>query len=418
MDDSLLNRLRSLGVQIGNTPPATGTIRKPEVLFPIEKVISGQFYPTIFGEVFVSEKQYPPDYKHGIVEFSTKIDLSTLISWSRIPLDFTTPIEDFVFLDTETSGLAGGTGTFVFLVGLGYWKNDHYHLLQLFLREPDEESAFLTALEEYLTPFKVLVTYNGKSFDAPLLNNRFVMNGFQSPVKKKYHIDLLSLTRRIWRNRLDDRSLGNLEHEILNLTRSTDEIPGWMVPQIYFEYLQTSNASPLQGVFYHNQIDILSLSALFAHLARLLRNPLGAENPQSLDLIAIARLYEELGDYNRAVQLYEAGLEIGLPTHFFIQTLYRFANLHRHNGKLSESLELWLKAAEYNEVDACIEIAKFYEHQQKVYSQAIEWTELGLRNLEQSPMPRYLKKQRRVELEHRRQRLLQKQNRWRNQETS
>lgn len=413
-----MNRLKSLGMQLGNTPVSRVLTRKSEVLLPIEKVISGQYHPTIFGDVFISEKQYPADYKHGIIEFSTKIDLSTLISWSRIPLDSATPIEEFVFLDTETSGLTGGMGTLVFLVGLGYWKKDHYHLSQLFLREPDEESAFLTALEEYLTPFKVLVTYNGKSFDAPLLNNRFVMNGFQSPIKKKYHIDLLSLTRRIWRNRLDDRSLGNLEHEILSLTRSADEIPGWMIPQIYFEYLQTLNASPLQGVFYHNQIDILSLSALFVHLAQLLKNPLIAENPQSLDLIAIARLYEELSDYTRAVQLYEASLDIGLPTHFFIQTLYRFANLHRRNGKLSEALELWLKAAEYDEVDACIEIAKFYEHKQKGYSQAIKWTELGLRNLEQSPMPRYLKKKRRVELEHRKQRLIQKQNRWKGQETS
>lgn len=418
MDDSLLNRLKSLGMQLGNTPVSRVPTQKSEVLLPIEKVIFGQYHPTIFGDVFISEKQYPADYKHGIIEFSTKIDLSTLISWSRIPLDSATPIEEFVFLDTETSGLTGGMGTLVFLVGLGYWKKDHYHLSQLFLREPDEESAFLTALEEYLTPFKVLVTYNGKSFDAPLLNNRFVMNGFQSPIKKKYHIDLLSLTRRIWRNRLDDRSLGNLEHEILSLTRSADEIPGWMIPQIYFEYLQTLNASPLQGVFYHNQIDILSLSALFVHLAQLLKNPLIAEKPQSLDLIAIARLYEELSDYTRAVQLYEASLDIGLPTHFFIQTLYRFANLHRRNGKLSEALELWLKAAEYDEVDACIEIAKFYEHKQKGYSQAIEWTELGLRNLEQSPMPRYLKKKRRVELEHRKQRLIQKQNRWKGQETS
>lgn len=418
MDDSLLNRLKSLGMQLGNAPVTHVSTRKPEALVPIEKVISGQHHPTIFGDVFISEKQYPSDYKHGIIEFTTRIDLSPLLSWSRISLEYNPPLEEFVFLDTETSGLAGGTGTFVFLVGLGYWKNDQYHLVQLFLREPDEEPAFLTALEEHLTPFKVLVTYNGKSFDAPLLNNRFVLNGFQSPVKKKHHIDLLSLTRRIWRNRLDDRSLSNLEHEILNLTRSADEIPGWMVPQIYFEYLQTLNASPLQGVFYHNQIDILSLSALFVHLTQLLENPLAAENPQSLDLIAIARLYEELGDYARAFQLYEASLEIGLPTHFFIQTLYRFANLHRRTGQPKEALNLWLKAAEYNEVDACIEIAKFYEHQQKAYSQAIEWTELGLSYLEPSPMPRYIKKQRRMELEHRRQRLIQKQNRLRNQESS
>jgi len=415
MDESLLSRLRSLGVQLGNTPFSNNSTPKLERLISIEKVIEGKNYPTIFGDIFISEKQYPPNYNHGIVNFSSSVDLSSLIAWSRIPFESITSIDEFVFLDTETSGLAGGTGTFIFLVGLGYWKNGQYFLNQIFLREPDEEPAFLTALEEFLTPFKILVTYNGKSFDAPLLNNRFILNGFRSPVRNLHHIDLLSLTRRIWRNRLDDRSLGNLEHEILNLGRAEEEIPGWMVPQIYFEYLQTQNATPLRGVFYHNEIDILSLSALFLHLANLLRNPLGSPNPQSLDLIAIARLYEELGDYTAAVQLYEASLEIGLPTHFFIQTLYRFANLHRRTGKIEAALALWMKASEFNEVDACIEIAKFYEHQQKAYKQAIEWTDLALTYLDQSPLPRYLKNQRRLELEHRQQRLHQKHNRSTNQ---
>jgi uncharacterized protein YprB with RNaseH-like and TPR domain len=416
MDDSLLNRLRSLGVQLGSsTSLSSNQPPKTEGMISVEKVIDGQYHQTIFGEVFVSEKDFPIDYKHGIVDFSLLPDLSSLIAWSRISVESATPIEKFVFLDTETSGLAGGTGTFVFLVGLGYWQHDRYHLTQLFLRSPEEEPAFLTALEEFLTSFKILVTYNGKSFDAPLLNNRFVLNGFHSPVKKLHHIDLLSLTRRIWRNRLDDRSLGNLEHEIINLKRSVEEIPGWMVPQIYFEYLQTQNATPLRGVFYHNEVDILSLSALFLHLAELLRNPLEVENPQSLDLIAIARLYEELGDYSRALRLYEASLEIGLPTHFFIQTLYRFANLHRRTGKMEEAITLWLKAAEYNEIDACIEIAKFYEHQQKSFEKALEWTELALSFLDQAPLPRYLKKQKRMELEHRKNRLKQKQIRVKNQ---
>ncbi|MFN7035881.1 MAG: ribonuclease H-like domain-containing protein [Bellilinea sp.] len=416
MDDSLLNRLRSLGIQVGNAPLSTNPPPRVERLISIEKVVNGINYPTIFGDIFISEKQYPVDYNHGIIDFSSPPVLSSLIAWSRIPIESETSIEEFVFLDTETSGLSGGTGTFVFLIGLGYWKNDHFLLTQIFLRDPSEEPAFLTALEEFLTPFKILVTYNGKSFDAPLLNNRFILNGFQSPVKRLHHIDLLSLTRRVWRNRLDDRSLANLEREILNLARAEEEIPGWMVPQIYFEYLQTQNPAPLRGVFYHNEVDILSLSALFLHLANLLRDPLGSNNPQSLDLIAIARLYEELGDYTSAIQLYEASLEIGLPAHFFIQTLYRFANLHRRTGKIEASLNLWLKAAEFYEVDACIQIAKFYEHQQKSFQQAIEWTELALTYLDQSPLPRYLKKQRRIELEHRKQRLFQKQNRSKNQD--
>ncbi len=416
MDDSLINRLRSLGVQLGSLPFSTSSTPKIESLIPVENVIDGKNYTTLFGDIFVCEKKYPLNFNHGIVNFSSPSDLSTLIAWSRIPVKSDTSLEEIVFLDTETSGLAGGTGTFIFLVGLGYWKHEYYYLSQIFLRDPSEEAAFLTALEEFLTPFKILVTYNGKSFDAPLLNNRFILNGFQSPIKNLHHIDLLSLTRRVWRNRLDDRSLSNLEREILELARAEEEIPGWMVPQIYFEYLQTRNATPLKGVFYHNEVDILSLSALFLHLSHLLKNPLGSNNPQSLDLIAIAHLYEELGDYAKAIQLYEASLEIGLPTHFFIQTLYRFANLYRRTGKIESALTLWLKAAELYEVDACVEIAKFYEHQQKSFQRAIEWTELALGYLDQLPLPRYVKKQKRHELEHRKQRLHQKQNRSRNKE--
>lgn len=408
MDESFLNRLRMLGVQIGTDSTTTHASPKIDSGIPIEKIIPGKSYSTIFGDAFVFEKQYSPDYRHGMIDFNGRFDLTTLLAWSRLPVDPPIQIDEIVFLDTETSGLAGGSGTLVFLVGLGYWKQGNYHITQVFLRHPAEEDAFLTALDELITPFRIMVTYNGKSFDAPLLNNRYILNGFNNPLKEKHHIDLLSLTRRIWRNRLNDRSLGNLEQEILGFHRSAEEIPGWMVPQMYFEYLQTQNADPMKGVFYHNEVDIVSLSALFVHLANLLQNPLEANERQSLDWIAIARLYEELKDYDRAVQLYEASLKIGLPTHFFIQTLYRFASLYRRTGEYDKALVLWMKAVEFNEVEACVEIAKYYEHHQKSHYQALEWTETALKFLNTLPLPRYIKKQKIKELEHRRNRLLQK----------
>ncbi|MEW6651626.1 MAG: ribonuclease H-like domain-containing protein, partial [Chloroflexota bacterium] len=279
MDESLFNRLKSLGVQLGasqSTPPS----KKDATAIPIENVVPGKEYPTIFGGTYLVENCYPASYSHGNIAMNNPVDLTALLNWSRLSDSGLNLREKFLFLDTETSGLIGGAGTIVFMVGLGYWQGDEYRLTQLFLRDPEEEPSFLTALEEIITAFPVLVTYNGKSFDAPLLNNRFILNGFKSPLREKHHIDLLSLTRRVWRNRLESRSLGNLEQEILTVSRGQEEIPGWMVPELYFQYLQTRNASPLSGVFYHNQMDILSLSALFLHLADLLMDPLRSEHPQ------------------------------------------------------------------------------------------------------------------------------------------
>lgn len=407
MDESLFNRLKSLGVQLGTTQ--TKPLPKEDDWgIPIEKVLSGREHTNIFGSTFLVENRYPANYQHGNVVLGTPTDLSALLAWSRLSERTLLSREKFLFLDTETSGLVGGAGTIVFMVGLGFWQGEEYRLIQLFLRNPAEEAAFLTTLEELLTPFPILVTYNGKSFDAPLLNNRFVLNGFQSPLHDKHHIDLLSLTRRVWRDRLVSRSLGNLEQEILHLPRGQEEIPGWMVPELYFQYLQTRNASPLYGVFYHNQMDILSLSAVFLHLAELLRDPLNSENPQSLDTAAIARLSEELGEFDKAITLYEASLKMGLPRAFFVKTLYRFADLYRKAGRMEDALRLWKKAAEFDEIDACIEIAKHAEHREKHLDEALQWSSLALSRLETSILPKYVKKQKQAEIAHRIERLKSK----------
>lgn len=407
MDESLFNRLKSLGVQLGSSQPKPPA-KAHDWEIPIEKVLPGREHSTIFGSTFLLENRYSARYRHGNVVMGNPVDLSALLAWARLPGGEWLSRDKFLFLDTETSGLSGGAGTIVFMVGLGFWQGGDYQLTQLFLRDPAEEAAFLTTLEEMLTAFPVLVTYNGKSFDAPLLNNRFILNGFQSPLREKQHIDLLTLTRRVWRDRLESRSLGNLEQEILNLPRGQEEIPGWMAPELYFQYLQTRNASPLSGVFYHNQMDILSLSAIFLHLADLLLDPLRSENRHSLDTAAIARLNEELGDYDKAIALYEASLQMGLPRDSFVQTLYRFAELHRKAGRWEDALRLWRKAADYDEIDACIEIAKHAEHREKNFEEAVQWANRALSRLEVYVAPKYIKKKKRAEIVHRIDRLLSK----------
>jgi uncharacterized protein len=374
--ESFSDKLKSLGVHLGtdHLQPSSNPIKSG---YPIEDVLKGEEEFTQLGSAFVVKNDYPLDYSHGLCRLSDTPDLRMIAQWgktSRLPQ--INP-QNILFLDTETSGLAGGTGTFAFLIGLGYQIADGFRLVQLFLREPGQEPALLAALARIIEPFEAVVTFNGKSFDIPLLKTRHILNGIPSPFSEIDHLDMLPLARRIWRNRLPSRALGDLETAILDVARAQEEVPGWLVPQIYFDYLRSGDARPLAGVFYHNSMDILSLAGLFNYVANLLNDPL--ENDiDSLDMVAIARLYEELGYFESAVTYYEHSLSQGMPEPFFIQTLQRFALLYRRRGEWDAAVRLWEKAVEHEQVSACIELAKYYEHQKKDNSEAIRWTKSGL----------------------------------------
>lgn len=377
--DNLSEKLKALGVRLGTshipTPP-------PSPINPVENaleaVLHGNDMPTPYGNTFVVEQIFPPEHRQGDVCVSIEVELATLKRWAHLSEMVDCNSDDFLFLDTETSGLAGGAGTFAFLIGLGFQRADGFHLVQLFMRDPDQEEALLAGLAHFMDGFKAIVTFNGKSFDVPLLNTRHTLNGFSSPFPHLDHVDLLPLARRLWRNRLPNRSLGNLEIEILHLGRTGEEVPGWMVPEIYQDYLSSGNPAPLEGVFYHNAMDIVSLAALFKYTARLLNNPFDSEEIDALDLMALAQLRENLQDWDQAIILYERSLDQGLPRQAYLQTLMRFASLYRHQGDLDKAIELWEKAAKEKHLDACVELAKIYEHHLKDVAAALTWCEFAL----------------------------------------
>jgi uncharacterized protein len=380
--DELINKLKSMGVHVG-----TGNLKaqpKPRhSAYGIETVVQGADHETVYGMTFITREEFPADYQHGQVPLCASCDMDVLAAYSGTPRITQPGGCNVAFLDTETSGLMGGTGTYAFLIGVGYRTVTGFELVQFFMRDPGQEPALLAALDQWLARFNAIVTFNGKTFDLPLLTTRYTMNGFTAPFPSFEHVDLLNVARKLWRDRLPSRALGELEKEIVRFYRTNDDIPGWMIPEIYFEYLRSGDARPLAGVIYHNARDILSLATLYGHIAGMLKDPLGEAVNYGLDLAAIARLYEGLGWIEQAAQLYERSLEMGdLPEDFFFKTMERYALLHRRQGDWEKASLIWKKAADKGQVFACVELAKYYEHRERNYMEALQWARKALENLE------------------------------------
>jgi uncharacterized protein len=402
---NLTERLKSLGVKIGTHDLPTP---QPGRSFPVEEVVAGKFIQKGDSMTYLIEEHFPDDYLHGEIGLRITTSPRMIAEWAGNPEIAEQDPESLVFLDTETSGLAGGTGTFAFLVGVGRYTSDGFHLAQFFMRDPLEEPALLLALEEFIAPGSTIVSFNGKAFDIPLLATRYILQGWKSPFKSMAHVDLLHLSRRLWRDRLPSRTLANLEVQILRASRTDEEIPGWMIPQLYFDYLREGDARPLKRVFYHNSMDVVSLAALLNHTSLFLEQPFDRHAGEYIDLAAVARLLEDLGHADQACGLYEACLQASLPDNVYLDTLYRLALLHKHHRDYRSAIPLWEQAASRKQLFAFEELAKYYEHVAQELQTALKWTQDALEQIESaSPVDTDMAALR-YEFQHRLQRLERK----------
>lgn len=402
----LSDKLKSLGVRIGarDLPPP-----RPHDPYRIERVVPGCFQETRYGGVYLVEQRYPLEHRHGCATLQVTSPLGVIAEWAREPRLAEAELDSFAFLDTETTGLAGGTGTFAFMVGVGRYDGQEFYLAQFFMRDPIEEPALLAALTEFLQPCQALVTFNGKGFDVPLLNARYITNGEPTPLASLAHLDLLPLARRLWRPRLPSRALGYLEEHILGLIRAEEDVPGWVIPSLYFGYLRSGDARSMESVFYHNAMDVLSLAALLSHVADLLDDPLGDAVVHGLDLVAMGRMFENLGRLEEAAQLYERGLAHPLPEEMYWKVVRWLSFVQKRRDNLSAAIELWRKAAHNGgQIYAHVELAKFYEHRQRDYSEAARWTQAAIALVSAPDFPRHERKRWLDDLKHRLARLHRK----------
>jgi uncharacterized protein YprB with RNaseH-like and TPR domain len=379
MDPQYKKKLESLGFHFGIQSRIESPMNRAECR-TIED-LPGVKSENSLGEFFYQELSYPEDYNHGIVTFQ---DLTQKTSRVNLPDNHTKiNLRDCIFLDTETTGLAQSGGTFAFMIGVGFFNEAQFHLRQYFLVEPSQEDAMLLDLLNLLEQFSTIVSYNGISFDVPIIKSRIRYHRLPSDIHRKDHIDLLKYARMLFRFQFNDRSLKNMEFNVLKFYRSEEEIPGYLAPVIYKEYLENKEIEKIEGVFYHNAMDIISLAAFISIV-----NEISSQNKEYYDKyetlnFSIAKQYEKNKIFEKALETYEiTAKQTNLSDNIKINCYLSLARIYKKQNQVDLAINNWYKAAKYNNLEAHIELAKVYEHNLRNYTLAIEFCQKALSILE------------------------------------
>ena len=405
----IAQKLRRLGVVKGTRELASPSppLKPPR---PDETLPPGQEVETANGVCFYIEERYPLDHQHGhsplagLLTHDARAAAHMATPSPSEPLDLSRAL----FIDTETTGLGQGAGVLAFLIGAGHFSGDAFVLRQYFLRDPSEELAALTHMSDWSEGFSGLVSFNGQGFDVPVLQNRFTLARLRPRILKAPHLDLLAPSRRVWRGRFESCALKVLEHHVLGVQRRQDDVMSWLIPDLYRQYLRGGDNGEMRQVLYHNAVDILSLVVLAERLCRLFADPLRPDmDPQ--ERAALARWFEALDLSERAEATYRAALEGWLPLDAQHVCLQHLAALLKRQDRRAEAVPQWMQWALEDEsnVEAHIELAKFYEWHELELEKALTWTQRGLNVV--ATWPKGLRRSdAEAELTHRRARLEQK----------
>lgn len=287
-----------------------------------------------------------------------------------------------VFIDLETTGLAGGTGTVPFLVGLGFFENDTLKIVQYFLNDLAAEALMLEDLRQLLEEkkFTSVVSYNGKGFDLPLLETRFILNRMRLALSSLPHLDFLFSARHLWKHRYESCRLYELALNHLGVDRAED-IPSEEIPWRYFQYLRNGDFSLVEPIFYHNQEDLMSLYGVVVAGALLVSRTLEQEelDIEATELLGVGKILERAGQVERSVVYFEKALDKNLPEPVSARVRKNLAQYFKRQKKWEKSIELWQHLLENSEDLECFrELAIYYEHHKKDPEQALKYALDGL----------------------------------------
>ena len=335
------------------------------------KCIQANTVDTPVGKCVLREKRFDLDFLHGQYQINSFLNISQnilkLVSKQSDLVNYD-PFK-VLFIDTETTGLAGGTGTFTFIIGVGFFTDDEFMIQQFFLNDFNAESAQLFKLAEILKSKSTLVSFNGKTYDIPLLKSRFILNRIDINWDRFNHIDLLHACRRLWGKNIGSCTLQNVEKHILKLQREGD-IPGSQIPQLYFNYLLDKNITPLIKVFKHNAIDILSLVSIAQSASELFQNPLKS-CPDDTDFNSVLRTFLSLKQYKSALDYIETlSPDIKNQTNILKTQALLYKKLKDWENALGCYKQI-IRRDKETAVSAYVEIAKIYEHRLRQYEAAL-----------------------------------------------
>jgi hypothetical protein len=334
--------------------------------------------------VTVVENSYTLETSYGQVPLALGLNVpgKVLAFLSRDPEFESLGLDSALFLDLETTGLAGGTGTVPFLVGMGYYREDRFRVTQYFLADLADEERFIREVGAFIKDmgFRSLVTYNGKAFDLPLLETRFALSRAPFPAGGLPHLDFLYSARVLWRQRYESCRLFNLAQQLVRAGRDED-IPGAEIPARYFEFLRSGDLSLIDPIIYHNQEDLLSLLTVVISGAALVAGLNGAGRDYEADaseLYGAARLFETAGEVETSIAILEkvVGKEPGADV--MRRAKKKLGEQLKRRGVWDKALRVWKDGAACGDIVCLKELAKYYEHKEKNYELAASFAQQGL----------------------------------------
>lgn len=344
---------------------------------------------------YVREVHYPLDTKHGTARFK---DFPSIVNkWNESRFDHPLSSKGHVpknlfFFDTETTGLGGGAGNTIFLLGHARVMEDKVIVKQHLLPKPGNEVALYQSFLSEVN-IKTLVTYNGKAFDWPQVKTRHTLIRDLVPKLPQFgHFDLLHAAKRVWKNHLPSLKLSVVEEEILNIKRM-DDIPGYLAPMIYFHFVEKQDPELIFGVMKHNELDVLTLITLYQELSLKLLNA-AAEEDEKIQF-ELAKWFQAAGEKETAFQTYQAVSDKSSFKQF--DAKLAMAHKWKKEKKISEAVGLWKEIVKNGNgrawLDAAVEMAKFEEHTEKNISKALEYTSMAVLKVKESAILTEEKKQ-------------------------
>ena len=399
-----LARLRKIGVQKG----AHEISRPARSIQPADPSVEdlhlpGEEVATPFGPAWVREVRYPLGEHEDLAEW-LRVAPHTLAALDRNDLLIQLTPARAAFIDTETTGLSLGAGTYTFLIGIGFYElatqedalpneaQGAFVVQQFFMRHPGEERAQLHLVEEALARATGIVSFNGRGFDMPLVNNRFVLASMPPPLAGAPHLDLLPPARRLWKVRWGSCSLGSLERNVLGLQRTTEDVPGYLIPDIYRQYYLTGAANEmLARVFYHNLQDVVSMALLGARMARYFhREEVGVlvADLDAAECVSLGRCYDALGWVEASARSYRAALQRTTAVDSQVLALRELSLLYKRQGWREQAAELWeswVSTVPGEDLTPYVELAKHHEWHTGELAAARGWAAWALRIAEQRP---------------------------------